>query len=167
MGCPKQYIFSPQVTPGLSSNPPSTTAPTYVLQDYMVLSYPVTSPTLTINVRNPDLDDTYNVTVESAKNVTLGNDPQFGRDSNWPIADILTFKISALYKKRTSAFTGYALSSVDEILAFFKATAGQMIKLVDHDGITWTGFVLNPDTQVVHSQEHDSSLTIIFRGVQS
>lgn len=164
--CPKQWIFAPQVTPSVGSNPPSTTPPTYSHQNYTTLTYPYVSPTLTIRLRNPSFGDSSVTTVESTKNVTLGNVPRFYRDPIWPVAEIITYNLEANYEKRTSDLATYIFSSLEEFRAFILASAGAEIGLLDHEGVQWRGFILNPDTSYSRNQVNNTSLSLVFRGTR-
>lgn len=166
MSCRKQYSFSPQVTPLAGGHPPSTTAPTYSHRAYITLTYPYTSPTLTIKLRNPAFGDTSVTTVESVKNVTLGNVPKFYRDSIWPVVEILNYQLEANYDVRTPDLATYLYSSLQEFLIFIKASLGDEIGLLDHEGVQWRGFILNPDAQSMRTQVNNTTINISFRGTR-
>lgn len=165
--CPKQYIFSPQVTPSVGSSPPSITPPVFTHRENIVLTYPYISPTLTIRLRTPSFGDTNVVTVESVRNVTVSNVPRFYRDPTWPVAEILTYNIEATYDVRTVDLTSYPLASLVEFQTFIRDSIGSEIGLLDFNNVQWHGFILNPDAPFLRNQLNNSAINLIFRGIRA
>ena len=155
MSCDVRWRFAPQVTVIGGQPTPSTVAPIYIDHSDVELTYPYVSPTLTITLRSPKLGDVRNITVEAARNVSMGGYLTIGRNTIWPIVQIFTYDFEALDE-----------DLIEDYFDFIRASVGQEIGLRDHRGLTWRGFILNPDGASTNHQVCDSSLSINFRGTQ-
>lgn len=153
--CPKQWIFSPQVTVVGSIPVPSTMPPTFSKKTDLVLSYPYPTPSITCTLRAPELGNDNTLTVEAVRQVTMANVMVIGRNPIWPIVEIYKYTFSTL----TDA-------QVDSYFNFINASAGKEIGLRDHRDQNYRGYILNPEAAVSTDQSCSNNLSISFRGIR-
>jgi len=132
-----QCEYSPEISPGspLTAMPASDITP--VDRSTILLEYPYTSPTTTLEIRNPELNDKIVTQVYRVLEYTRGNSLIVFRDPNW-------FKTYVL----NMAFTGLSRDNRNDILAFCRLTAGKYVKLTDYISQTHKGIIMNPDNPI-------------------
>lgn len=74
--------------------------------------------------------------------------------SKWPTTEILEFDFSYLDDDNSQL-----------LLAFLLSTIGRKITLVDYMGLTWLGFIINPETEIMQAGRFNfKANTIRFQG---
>ena len=94
------------------------------------MSYPARAPTDSIILRNP----------------VLGNSDQFDVKTRFrkSMDDTLrSYKATPEMHTLLMQFTHLDKAKIDELLLFFKNSGGNEIKLIDHRGMTWRGYIIN------------------------
>jgi hypothetical protein len=88
---------------------------------------------LSIGLRNPELNNTDKLIYDRIQRDNRGGDLIIFRDPMWPKTHLqeLEFRL---------------LKSVDKdaLLDFVRQTLGQIVTYVDYEGRTWTGIITNP-----------------------
>lgn len=96
----------------------------------IIMSYPARNPTDSITLRNP----------------LLGNSDQFDVKTRFrkSMNDTLkSYKATPEMHTLLMIFNYLDKAKVDELLTFFKNSGGNEIKLIDHRGVTWRGYIIN------------------------
>ena len=96
----------------------------------ITMSYPARNPTDSVQLRNP----------------VLGNSDQFDVKTRFrkSMNDTLrSYKSTPEMHTLLMQFQGLDKAKIDELLTFFKNSGGNEIKLVDHRGTAWYGFIIN------------------------
>ena len=96
----------------------------------ITMSYPARNPVDSITLRNP----------------VLGNSDQFDIKTRFrkSMDNILrSYKSTPELHTLLMTFVDLDKAKIDELLTFFSNSGGNEIKLVDHRGITWRGFIIN------------------------
>ena len=106
-------------------------------------------------LRNPEVDNARRSSFSRVLRETRGGSLTVYRDSNWPIIKKLLYTIVA--NKRTE---------IDSLQAFFNATLGLNINLIDWLGEEWTGIVLNPNEPATEDREGYWTVSFEFEGVK-
>jgi hypothetical protein len=116
----------------------------------MILSWPVSVPTLTITVRNPKLGDTYRVDSNTIVRENRAGDPLVVR-GNWPFNTVLNYTIETLDNTEIAAFESFIKqSAADEIL-------------IDFNGI-WQGIIITPIIEIITKRNNDYQAQFEFMG---
>jgi hypothetical protein len=108
-----------------------------VRQTEIILTYPFGSPTHTVTLRPPDFGNIERLGFTRILRKTRGGAIKSFYDEDWPKEDILTFNI-----------TGISQDEKDDLVLFLAASLGKEIGLVDHEGFTWLGIILNPNAPI-------------------
>lgn len=155
MTCATKRRFAPQIAPGNSElTPPSSVAPVWVRADTVTFTYPYTSPTLTLELRAPDLGDSTTTNVKRLNNTTRGGKQIYYRDSEWPVSDVLEF-----------GFSGLTDVEVASLFTFLDESLGKEIGFLDWLGQEWRGIIIDPSgAQVMDGPSCASKMGIVFRG---
>lgn len=112
----------------------------------MILQYPSTGTvTNTVTLRNPELGnidrtDANIINRESRHGNALGY-----RDPTWPVFRTKFFSVQCLTK-----------TVIDEFKAFLVLTAGLQIKLTDHEGSVFTGFIVTGSNEIITIKDNCS-----------
>ncbi len=128
-------VYSPEINPGNPNvTPMSATDIVVVDRSTVILTYPYVSPTLTLEIRNPELNDKIVRQCYRVQEYTRGNTLIIFRDPNW-------FKTYVL----NMAFTALSKTNRDDILTFCRASAGKYIGFKDPLSQDHKGIIINPD----------------------
>ena len=92
----------------------------------LTLSYPLTSPTLTIELPDPELGNAEELDDTSIQRTTPEGVVFVFKDSNWFETEILTL---SFYPIKTA--------KAEELRSFVNATFGKEVRLEDHEGQDW------------------------------
>lgn len=131
--------YSPQISPGNSelTAPPASLPVVLVSRDTIVLTYPYVSPTLTVEIRNPELNDKEAHQFKRIVSVTRGNKLIVKRNQNWPRSTRLSYNFIALSKEQAY-----------DILDFIKESLGKEIGLLDYESKQWKGIIISPNEPI-------------------
>lgn len=105
--------------------------------------------------RNPLMGNEQNLTFQRINRHTRGGDLIVFRDADWPKTEELVITFS--FDQETDAI------KMKEML---RITLGQVITYVDHESITWSGYIKNPDTAVTQVGRNSYNIQINFEGEQ-
>ena len=119
-----------------------------------VMSYPVVTPTDTVTLNNPNLGNTIRLNTNSVTRKTLARETRAYKDSGWPNHITQLYNFSSI-RNIDSSSTLYTLRE------FLETTAGLQIKIVDHNGDTWHGYITSPINEIVTIHD-DCSFDIGF-----
>ena len=111
----------------------------------ITLSYPDTSPTTSVELKSPDFGnidrtDANTINRESRHGTALGY-----KDPTWPIIRTKFYKITTLKK-----------TDIDALKVFLVDTAGLKIKLTDHNGDEFTGFIVTGNNEIITLKDNCS-----------
>lgn len=126
------------------------------IRSQLTLSYPVNSPTSTLNLRIPKFGDTKRLIAKFKIKRTLAGFPRVSRVTSWPQIEVLRFTIEALTQTQR-----------DDFIAFIELTAGLNIRLLDHENVNWSGIIIDPTVEVTdEGRGCQYQLAFSFRGVR-
>lgn len=120
----------------------TTTPPSFVRQDHVVFAYPYDTPTLTIQIKNPELGDIERYSQTRLVVETRGGDLSIFRDSSWPTDNELAL-----------TFTELSGDEKQDLEDFIEATLGVEFKYTDHNGLIWKAIITTPDVLVVQDAQ--------------
>lgn len=137
--------------PFIGSGPGQAPAVTPPMLGYAKLSltYPLISPTLTVVLRNPQFGNQDRLAFDRVNRETRGGTLDMFADPDWPKQTTLNVNVTALRRQQ-----------VENLLAFFQASIGQEIGLLDHENRQWRGIIITPDASV--EQEGKDRFTVNF-----
>lgn len=118
----------------------------------VTLTYPPTSPTLTIVLRNPNFGNTDTRTFTRLDRKTRGADRKLFSDPKWAKRQVLQLPM-----------TDICPATDGDIITFLNATLGQIIGLADWEGRNWEGVILSPAD--VTAQANGFAAALTFEGV--
>lgn len=95
------------------------------------LTWPYVSPSLTLELRNPEFGDTEDVSTQAQMLRSRSGQLNPVRGANWPTIRVLSFRFVALSEQQK-----------DDFVAFVEASAADDIGLLDHYGRQWKGLLL-------------------------
>lgn len=145
-------------TPGIGEGnfdytPPSYIVPTLVRRETTILTWPYTSPMLTLELRNPNFDNIEQFEFRRINRRTKGGTLDLYRDETWPKVERLIMSFSRLSDtQRVSLFT------------FLQKSIGQEIGLLDFESRQWKGFILTPTTLISEAVKQGHSVSLEFEG---
>lgn len=119
----------------------------------LTLTYPYSSPTTTLVLRNPEFGNSDKLTYNRLNQTTRGGTLTVFADPQWP-----------KFKTRSFHVTGLSDAMADSLLQFLEDSLGQEIGLLDWEGRQWHGLITNPDTAISHEGDCDHSASIDFEG---
>lgn len=136
--------YSPQISPGNSNiTPMPETMPlTLVSRETVLLEYPYASPTTTLELKVPQLNDIKLVDFSRIQRRSRGNTLITARKSYWPKSN--TFNI---------AFNFLTASERDDVIAFVKLTLGKEVKYTDHESQEHKVILINPANPLTQEGE--------------
>ena len=147
-----ECTYSPQISPGSPLTPmPETSPVTLVARDTVLIQYPYTSPTHTLELRNPGFNDKLVIQKSRIYRVSRGNDLIVYRDQIWPKARIINY-----------AFEGLTQTQAEDALTFYEVSLGKYIKLTTYESLVYKGIILNPNNPISKETKHDCSYTLKF-----
>lgn len=132
----------------------NTVAPT-LTPGPLTLSYPVNTPTDSIVLKNPEFGNTDSVAYSVVSEQTRGGDPIIYTDpAKWgdPVVT------------RTLSIKNLCDTLVQPLIDFINLTLGKEITLVDWEGVTWVGLILQPETTIQQQGRRAYNVTIQFQG---
>lgn len=91
--------------------------------------HPYASPTLTINIRNPNLGDS----------LLVENRTQVRRAMN---GDLRSFTRTPVTRRILLTFEELSKAKVQELIDFLTTAAGDEIKYTDYDSVVWRGWII-------------------------
>ena len=131
--------YSPQISPGNADiTAMSALMPfTPIERETILLEYPYASPTLTLELRNPELNDRKSLVYSRVQRKSRGNSLILFRASHWPKSRVFNISFRAL----TS-------SNRDAIISFIRASLGKEIKYTDFLAQEHKVVLINPDAEI-------------------
>mgnify|MGYP001473499403 CR=1 FL=1 len=147
--------FAPQLSLG---NPnitaPDLTEPTLVQSSTITLTYPYTSPTNTLVLRAPELNNVEALKITRVLNKTRGGDLNLFRAPFWLQIYSLSYKINSLTQQQAYDF-----------LDFIQESLGKDIGLLDYESRQWQGLIVNPNKLIAQLKRNCSySAELEFQG---
>lgn len=145
--------YSPQISPGNSNvNPMPEDAPvTLVPQQTIVLEYPWDTPTITLTLKNPELNDKFVKKFTRIYRRSRGGTIIGYRDVTWPHQDILNW-----------SFMGLPKADAEAALDFYRAAAGKYIKVTTYEGLVYKGIILNTNNPISEEGPGGCQYTLKF-----
>ena len=104
----------------------------------MILSYPVTSPTSIVTLLSPDYGDTKAVDTFALIRETRHKEVKSLKAATWPTTETYSYFVSNSNK-----------TVKDQFQAFLILTAGLLVKLVDYNSVTRTGYIVSDPIEIV------------------
>ncbi len=155
MTCALKRRFQPQIsTTNPNITPPSGAAPVWTPVRTVEFTYPYVSPTLSLEIRAPDLGDETALVLKRVNNTTRGGTQKYFRDSEWPEAETLTLGFSALDEADSAA-----------VFEFLSTSLGQEVGLLDWLSVQWRGIITDPSgSLIVDGVQCSDAMSITFRG---
>ena len=120
------------------------------------LTYPRTSPTLTLTLTTPDFGNEAMYSFTKIERETRGGDTKIKVDSAWATWERLRFV--------STGNNDGCTSTVEEIITFLNTSLGKKIGLTDHEGRSWEGFIVAPETEV-RTETDGVAVELVFEGV--
>lgn len=135
--------------------PPPTNPPVLVRRDFITLEYPFTSPTLTLDLRNPEFGNQERVNFSRISRKSRAGTPIIFFNEIWPTEDLLFW-----------TFIDISEAKKDLYKTFIAASLGKEIKLTDFETHIWKGIIQNPSNEIVCDKKADACnngrYTIVF-----
>jgi len=115
--------------------------PTLIDRATSQFTYPYVSPNQTLELRNPDFNNSELVSHNRINRKSRGGTLQIFRESTWPSAQRLKMTFSYL-------------PNVDRValLQFLEDSLGQEVGYLDHESRQWRGVILTPAAQVAEEK---------------
>lgn len=135
-----------------SYTPPSTTEPT-LGSHKLRLTYPYTSPTLTLTLPNPSFGDKDRLNFNRINRETRGGTLVIYSDPKWPKTQTLAIQVDNLNPNQA-----------EDMISFLRTSLGQEIGLLDWENRQWRGIVTTPDARITHVSRQDRSIAFEFQG---
>lgn len=108
---------------------------------FVTLFYPVTNPTITVNLRNPIFGDKRTLELNSISRKLLLGQQDIFRAEDRPLFETLSFRFEVMSNKA-------------DYLAFMEATLGLEIGFIDMQGVIWNGTV---STEKLTIEQYDQA----------
>jgi hypothetical protein len=118
----------------------SKTAPTLSMRQTVILTWPYTSPTLTIILDAPVFNNHDTIKISRIARQTRGGELKMFRYSIWPTVE----RLQLTFDRISQTIAG-------NLKTFLKSSVGQDIGYLDHESRQWKGFIINPGVSI--SQE--------------
>lgn len=127
--------YDPQIVGGNNSitPPPLTNPKTLVNRTTVLFQYPFDTPSLTLELRNPELNDQRTIDLSRIQRYSIGRELILYRSNNWPKFLSLSY-----------SFRGLKLQQSDNIKTFIKTTLGKEIKFTDYQSQEYKVIITNP-----------------------
>lgn len=146
-----ECVYSPfigEVTSGIT--PPPANAPA-LGSATLTLTWPFVSPTTTLVLRNPQLNNSERFQFARINRTTRGGDLTVFADPTWPKQETLKVQIESL----TSA-------QKDSLQSFFEDNIGLEIGLLDDENKQWKGIITQPDADFTDVSGDGCTYAVIF-----
>ena len=147
--------YAPQVgsTDDTTYTPPSTTPPTLTRRTSTVLTWPYSSPTLTLEIDNPDFDNVEQFEFRRINRRSRGGTLDFYRDESWTKC-----------KRLIMSFSGLSEIQRNDMLEFLQLSIGTEVGILDFESRQWRGLILTPTTPLEEPGKIGFSFTLEFEG---
>jgi len=140
-------------------NQPCDTAfvviPSFGTQPNTTFTFPYTTPTRTLALRNPKFGDILTIETEGLvrRNRTL--QVQTYKDYYWPTFESVKITIEKLSQANITSF-----------ITFIAASAGLPVGMLDHKGRHWQGFIVTEDIDIIQTGQGTCNyeITLVFLG---
>lgn len=129
-----------------------TPSPTLGIAGNTVLSFPYISPTITVTLRNPKFGNVQRQDTSRILRQTRGGEQITAREDTWILFTYLQFDFEALSK-----------AVAVELISLLEASAGDEIKLVDHENRTWRGQIVSDPNDIVENFDDDCQYSASFQ----
>lgn len=116
----------------------------------LTLTYPYTSPTLTLTLKNPEFGDQNVLDFAKIDRKTRGGTRKIFADNDWSEAQTLQLTVSNLSACKVP---------VADIVNFLNTSLGKEVGLLDWHGRQWRGVISVPDTDI--TQEASGTRVVI------
>ncbi len=140
--------FVGEVTSGIT--PPPTTQPVLGTAT-LTLTHPFVSPTTTLVLRNPELNNSERFQFARINRTTRGGDLKIFSDSAWPKQETLKVQIEAL-----------TTAQKDSLGSFFEDNIGLEVGLLDDEDRQWKGIITQPDADFTDVSGNGCTYSVIF-----
>jgi hypothetical protein len=134
--------------------PPSVIVPTLERVEDVQLYWPVNSPTVSVTLRGPELDNKGRLRFQRINRETRGGTLIVFADPIWPKIQQLTLE-----------FVGLEENEAQSLLSFIGTTLGREVGLRDWENRHWTGVVVSPNEPIIRNGPHNISTALEFEGV--
>lgn len=132
---------------------PTAAKPTFTYYDNVLLYYPTDTPTMSVQLRAPNMGDRDRLQNLRVQRESRGGTLQVFADPTWPKVQTLVL-----------SFTQIKESEATDLQDFFLNTLGLTVGLRDWEGNVWHGVVVNPDEPLVRSRRDLFDITFEFDG---
>ncbi len=146
-----ECVYSPfvgEVTSGIT--PPPLTAPA-LGSATLTLTHPFISPTTTLVLRNPELNNSERFQFARINRTSRGGDLKIFSDPTWPKQETLKVQIEAL-----------TTAQKDSLQSFFEDNIGLEIGLLDDENKQWKGIITQPDADFTDVGGGGCTYSVIF-----
>ena len=146
-----------EYTPGVGEGDPAPSMidPTLLRRSSTVLTYPYTTPSITLEIRNPNFDNVEQFEHRKINRRSRGGTLQIYRDPAWPEAERLIMTFSALSQK-----------DVKDLMEFMNKSLGKEIGILDFESRQWRGLILTPSAATSEEGMQGFSATLEFEGTK-
>jgi hypothetical protein len=135
-----------------SITPPSSTPPTFGTAT-LTLTYPYTSPTTTLVLRNPDFGNQRTLNFIRIARESRGGTLEVYADPVWPKTKVLKLSVSDLTQDQT-----------DDFLTFLADSLGKEVGLLDWENTQWRGLITTPDAEITDNGNCKKAISFEFEG---
>lgn len=146
-GCNREDLI---YAPVADSSIGFATKPTLTLGS-ILLQYPIVTPTSTITLRKPLLGNKDELQLTRIQRETRGGDLKTFIDASWPQIRVQRFKFELVTDDIR-----------DNYFNFLMLSLGLKVKLTDHEGRVWHGYILTPDGESITINDDGCSETLEF-----
>jgi len=131
--------------------------PTLIVSNNITLQCPPTAPTEMIMLPVPLMSDREEMQYTRIQRKTRGGVLKVFRDDDW--MKIRTFRFK---------FEGLSDALVEDFFEFLAATLGLKIRLLDHEGREWDGYIVNPQGEAAqYFRQCGETTEFDFEGVEA
>lgn len=126
------------------------------IRNQTTFSYPYTSPTIIVNLRNPNFDNVHRQDMNSVVRRTRGGKQVNFREATWLKFDYLQLQ-----------FEGLSRAQADSLIELLEVSAADELKLIDWENRTWKGFIISDPNEVIEGIDDGCHYTasLKFEGV--
>ncbi len=148
----REQEYAPLVGEGRSDFEALQIATPTISDGTLTLSYPVTSPTTTLTLHDPQFGNETVLNFTRIDRDTRGGDRKLFSDAKWARWERLSFEVRDLCE-----------TTADDIIDFLNTSLGGYIKLIDWEGRGWEGVIVSPETEVTQTA-NGWGFAIVFEG---
>lgn len=147
--------YAPQIgsTDDTTYTPPSVTPPTLIRRTSTVLTWPYATPSITLEIDNPDFDNVEQFEFRRINRRTRGGTLDFYRDESW-----------IKCKRLIMSFSGLSEIQRNNMLEFLQLSIGTEVGILDFESRQWRGLILTPTTPLEEPGRIGFSFTLEFEG---